>query len=76
MNSSADFSAFSQLPCSGSNAGASYSSGAGLDGIGGRTGDAVHNFTYQRADWPRLVPVGFNGVVEVFIWYPFHSGNL
>lgn len=44
-------------------------------GEGSLVGDfeTAHNFTYQRADWPRLIPVGVNGVVETFIYYPFHA---
>ena len=47
----------------------------GSDGISGSQGtDAVHNFTYQRAYWPRLVPVGFNGDVKTFLSFPiFHE---
>lgn len=36
--------------------------------------ETAHNFTNQRADWPRLVPVGINGTVDVFIFYTFHEG--
>lgn len=59
--------------CSSPTADPIVSLGRGEDGLAGGFSQPVHNFIYQQADWPRLVPVGFDGVVETCIFYPFHE---
>jgi hypothetical protein len=46
---------------------------AGVDGIGGRNGDAVHNFAHQITNQARLVFIDVNrsGVAAAFKFIPF-----
>lgn len=59
-----------------SEAGPTLSLRDGATDLDGGFSKSVDNITHQRADWPRLVPVGINGVVDTFIFYPFHGEQL